>query len=88
MIEVKRALISASDYRKVIAKIPELCAREVEVLLCLNSPHLESSFLRDLVADNAPQLEFIERLPNPPQFVDINPELGLKVLRFKYTGSG
>lgn len=82
------SFVAASDYRKVIAKIPELCARDAEVLLCLNSPHLESSFLRDLVAENAPQLEFIERLPNPPQFPDTNPELGLKVLRFTYTGSG
>jgi len=78
------SFVAESDYRRVIARLPGLCAPGAELLLCLNSPHLEPSFLRELVAEQSPQLEFVERLPNPRQFVDESPELSLKVLRFRY----
>jgi 23S rRNA (cytosine1962-C5)-methyltransferase len=78
------SFIAEKDYRRVIAKLPGLCADGAELLLCLNSPHLESSFLCELVAEHAPDLEFQERLPNPPQFADENPELSLKVLSYRY----
>ena len=56
-------------------------------MLCLNSPHLTSGFLRDTVRREAPALQFEERLPNPAAFCDIDPEAGLKVLRFRYLES-
>ncbi|MCZ6830506.1 MAG: class I SAM-dependent methyltransferase [Gammaproteobacteria bacterium] len=81
------SFVAATDYRRVVAKLPELCAPDAEILLCLNSPHLETAFLRELAADNAPQLQFVERLPNPPQFADTHPERSLKVFRFRYCDS-
>jgi 23S rRNA (cytosine1962-C5)-methyltransferase len=78
------SFIAEKDYRRVIAKLPGLCADGAELLLCLNSPHLESAFLRELVAAHAPDLEFQQRLPNPPQFADENPEFSLKVLSYRY----
>jgi 23S rRNA (cytosine1962-C5)-methyltransferase len=81
------SFIAEKDYQRVIAKLPGLCAESAELLLCLNSPHLESSFLRGLVAEHAPDLEFQQRLPNPPQFADENPELSLKVLSYRYRGA-
>lgn len=81
------SFVAEEDYGKVLSKLPALCAPDADVLLCLNSPHLESSFLTELVAEYAPQLEFRQRLANPQQFVDENVELSLKVLWFNYRGS-
>jgi len=78
------SFVADSDYRRVIAKLPALCGAGAELLLCLNSPHLETRFLQELVAEHAPDLSFQERLPNPAAFVDENPELSLKVLSFCY----
>ena len=69
-----------------LARLPALCAEGAELLLCLNSPHLETSFLRELVQEYAPQLVFKARLPNPAAFVDENPELSLKVLSYSFPG--
>jgi len=81
------SFIAEQHYGRVIARLPLLCAPDARVLLCLNSPHLESDFLLDAVAEQAPQLQFCQRLPNPEAFVDINPELSLKVLEFSYLDS-
>jgi 23S rRNA (cytosine1962-C5)-methyltransferase len=81
------SFVAETDYRKLIAKLPELCAQGAELLLCLNSPHLESGFLRALVDEYAPQLVFRERLPNPSAFIDENPELSLKVLSYGFSES-
>lgn len=81
------SFVAETDYRRVVAKLPGLCAAQAEVLLCLNSPHLESAFLRELAQELDPQLQFVERLPNPPQFADTEPEQSLKVLRFRYSES-
>jgi 23S rRNA (cytosine1962-C5)-methyltransferase len=81
------SFVAETDYHRVVAKLPGLCADGANVLLCLNSPHLESAFLRNLAQASDPRLVFVERLPNPPQFPDTDPEQSLKVLRFRYTDS-
>ncbi|MCT7655766.1 class I SAM-dependent methyltransferase [Oceanimonas sp. NS1] len=52
------------------------------VLACVNDPDLDSRFLIDGMAEQAPALRFVERLDNPPEFADIDPEAGLKALVF------
>jgi len=52
-------------------------------LLCLNAPELDSHFLHGLVQEHAPNLRFVERLPNPAAFADRDPERALKVLAFE-----
>jgi 23S rRNA (cytosine1962-C5)-methyltransferase len=79
------SFVADRDYRRVLQKLPELCTPEAELLLCLNSPHLQTDFLREAVASHAPQLEFQQRLPNPPGFIDENPELSLKVLSYRFS---
>jgi 23S rRNA (cytosine1962-C5)-methyltransferase len=78
------SFVAQEDYGKVLSKLAAVCAADADVLLCLNSPHLESIFLMELAAEHAPQLEFRQRLENPRQFVDENVELSLKVLWFSY----
>jgi 23S rRNA (cytosine1962-C5)-methyltransferase len=41
-----------------------------------------ADFLIDCMATETPQLRFQQRLENPPEFVDIDPEAGLKALLF------
>ena len=81
------SFVAERDYRRVLQKLPDLCAEGAELLLCLNSPHLETNFLRELVSECAPRFEFLERLPNPPAYVDENPELSLKVLSYGCSAS-
>jgi 23S rRNA (cytosine1962-C5)-methyltransferase len=76
------SFVAEKDYPRLLSKIPSLCSPEAEVLLCLNSPHLGVAFLTEAVARHAPELDFVERLPNVPQFPDENNDLSLKVLRY------
>jgi 23S rRNA (cytosine1962-C5)-methyltransferase len=41
------------------------------------------NFLIDTMAEEAPNVKYLERLPNPPEFVDVDADSSLKVLRFK-----
>jgi 23S rRNA (cytosine1962-C5)-methyltransferase len=44
---------------------------------------LDTAFLHAQVAEAAPGLRFVERLPNPEAFSDIDPEKSLKVLHYQ-----
>jgi 23S rRNA (cytosine1962-C5)-methyltransferase len=78
------SFVAETDYRRVIAKLPELCAGDADLLLCLNSPHLGPDFLCNLAREANSGLEYVERLPNPAQFPDRSRDQSLKVLRFRY----
>jgi 23S rRNA (cytosine1962-C5)-methyltransferase len=79
----KGSFIATKDYIKLIRRLPDLLEPQGHVLLCLNAPELDSQFLRNLVAEAAPSLKFIERLANPAAFVDLDPEKSLKVLHYQ-----
>ncbi|MCS6096848.1 class I SAM-dependent methyltransferase [Shewanella baltica] len=79
----KGSFVATKDYVRLIRRLPELLADNGEVLLCLNAPELDTTFLRQQVADAAPALEYIERLANPPAFIDVSEEKSLKVLRYR-----
>lgn len=79
----KGSFVATKDYVRLIRRLPELLAENGEVLLCLNAPELDTTFLRQQVADAAPALEYIERLANPPAFMDVSEEKSLKVLRYR-----
>jgi 23S rRNA (cytosine1962-C5)-methyltransferase len=49
-------------------------------MICLNAPELDTHFLKALVTAQAPDLQFVQRLANPNEFVDIDPQRALKVL--------
>jgi 23S rRNA (cytosine1962-C5)-methyltransferase len=79
----KGSFIATKDYIKLIRRLPELLEPQGHVLLCLNAPELDAQFLRNLVAEAAPSLKFVERLANPFAFADVDPEKSLKVLHFQ-----
>ncbi|MDC5803363.1 class I SAM-dependent methyltransferase [Vibrio europaeus] len=79
----KGSFALTKDYKRILRKLPELLAEGGEVIACVNSPQVTSQFLIDSMQEEAPQLSFVERLDNPQEFEDIDPEASLKVLRFK-----
>ncbi|MNE93293.1 S-adenosylmethionine-dependent methyltransferase [compost metagenome] len=48
----------------------------------MNDPAIGPDFLIDAMAEEVPGLKFQQRLENPPEFADIDPDSGLKALVF------
>ncbi|MEZ9437809.1 class I SAM-dependent methyltransferase [Vibrio atlanticus] len=79
----KGSFALTKDYKKILRRLPELLTEGGEVIACVNSPAVSPNFLIETMVEEAPNVEFIERLDNPPEFVDVDPDSSLKVLRFK-----
>jgi 23S rRNA (cytosine1962-C5)-methyltransferase len=77
------SFVLTQDYRKVLRRLPQVLSEGAQVLACLNDPQVAADFLIDCMANEAPKLRFIERLENPPEFADIDPQAGLKALLFR-----
>ncbi|MBE0370213.1 class I SAM-dependent methyltransferase [Pseudoalteromonas aurantia] len=80
----KGSFALTKDYKKILRRLPELLKSNAYVLACVNDPNLESQFLIDEMLEQAPEVTFVTRLNNPPEFVDNNIEGGLKSLLFSY----
>lgn len=78
----KGSFALTKDYKKILRRLHELLSDNGQVLACVNDPDLTSQFLIDEMAEHAPQMIYQERLENPPEFVDTNPEASLKSLLF------
>lgn len=76
----KGSFVATKDYARLIRRLPELVAPDGHALVCLNTPKLDTQFLRDLIRTEAPDFDVVERLPNPAAFEDVDPERALKVL--------
>ncbi len=79
----KGSFLLTKDYQRVLRRLPELLTAQGTVLACMNDPSFGPDFLIDGVTQEAPSLHFEQRLENPPEFPDIDPESGLKALVFK-----
>ena len=78
----KGSFALTKDYQKILRRLPELLTEKGQVVACVNDPSVSSQFLIDGMATEAPELAYTKRLANPPEFKDIDPEGGLKVLVF------
>ncbi|WP_415754233.1 class I SAM-dependent methyltransferase [Pseudomonas leptonychotis] len=76
------SFVLSKDYPKVLRRLPELLSVEGVVLACSNEPEIGPDYLTQAMASEAPSLGFIERLENPPEFPDSQPESALKALVF------
>ena len=83
----KGSFALTKDYKKILRRLPDLLTEGGEVIACVNSPAVSPNFLIETMVEEAPSVEFIERLDNPPDFVDVDLESSLKVLRFKISAS-
>ena len=79
----KGSFVATKDYARLMRRLPDLLAPDAHALLCLNAPELDTAFLQDQMQTLAPELTFVERLPNPPVFADVSPERALKVLVYR-----
>lgn len=79
----KGSFVATKDYAKLMRRLPALLRPGGHVLLCLNAPELNTAFLKDQMADIAPELEFVERVANPAVFADVDEERSLKVLVYR-----
>lgn len=78
----KGSFALTKDYKKILRRLPDLLCSEGQVLACVNSPAVSSEFLIEGMKEEAPELTFRERLENPPEFTDVDPEASLKALIF------
>ncbi len=80
----KGSFVATKDYVKLLRRLPQLMAKECEILLCLNAPELPESFLKEQVSECVPELNFVERLQNPDVFADVDLNKSLKVLNYQF----
>lgn len=78
----KGSFVLGEDYPRVLRRLPELLAPGGKVLACVNDPAIGPDFITASMAREAPGLALHERLANPPEFPDIDPNSGLKALVF------
>ena len=77
------SFVATKDYPRLMRRLPELLAPGGQLLLCLNAPELGPAFLQDAMREHAPELAFVQRLPNPVGFADVSAERSLKVLVYQ-----
>ncbi len=79
----KGSFVATKDYARLMRRLPDLLELGGHALLCLNAPELGMAFLQDQMQELAPDLTFVQRLPNPPAFADVSAERSLKVLVYQ-----
>jgi 23S rRNA (cytosine1962-C5)-methyltransferase len=84
----KGSFVATKDYARLARRLPTLLAPGGQALLCLNAPELGEGFLRDTVAEQAPELVFAGRVANPAAFADASPDRALKVLAYRLPAAG
>lgn len=77
------SFVAEQDYRKVVRRLPDLASAGARTLACHNDPLHGTDFVRQLMAEECPQFGWRERLPNPDDFPERDPERGLKVMLFE-----
>lgn len=79
----KGSFVAKRQYLTLVRRLPALLVPGGYALLCLGAPELDSHFLRDQVAEGAPELQLVGRLDNPSSFPSIWPERSLKVFIYQ-----
>ena len=79
----KGSFEATKDYEKIIKKLPQLANDNCILLSCLNSPNLESDFIKNLIQEFAPDFQYIKQLENLQEFASKDEERSLKNLVFQ-----
>ena len=79
----KGSFVATKDYARLMRRLPDLLLPGGHALLCLNAPELGLDFLQSAMQEQAPGLEFVERVNNPPVFADVSEQRSLKVLVYR-----
>ena len=84
----KGSFVATKDWARLLRRLPDLLKPGGRALLCLNAPEMPEQFLRDQLAEHAPELVIEQRLANPAAFADVAPDRALKVLVVRLPGLG
>jgi 23S rRNA (cytosine1962-C5)-methyltransferase len=84
----KGSFVAEKDYARLMRRLNDLLAFDGHAMLCLNSPKLGVGFLNEQMQALAPELTFVQRVPNPPVFADASSERSLKVLVYRGPSAG
>ena len=79
----KGSFVATKDYARLVRRLPDLLAPGGHALICLNAPELPESFVHEHMQAEAPTMQFVERVANPPVFADRDPDRALKVLVYR-----
>ncbi len=79
----KGSFAVTADYVKIVKRLEQLASKNCIVLSCLNAPELDTSFMKELFEENAPEFKYVKRLENLDTFFTDNEEKTLKNLIFK-----
>ncbi len=79
----KGSFVATKDYARLLRRLPDLLTRGGHALICLNAPELPESFMHEHMREQAPELQFVERVANPPVFADRDADRALKVLVYR-----
>ena len=71
-----------NGYPKVIRRLPEMIVDGGIIMACLNAPHLDDAYLKELFSEA--HFEFLEKIANPPEFKEKSGAGGLKVHLYRY----
>lgn len=79
----KGSFVAKTDYAKLVRRIEPLLATDADVLFCLNSPHLDEVFLRNVIENNSQKLVFAQRLEANEDFPEVDPSRNLKLYHYR-----
>ena len=78
------SFVAEKDYAKLLRRIPQFMRPGGELLLCLNSPEKDETFIQALIEEHCPECKFVERLAEFADFPDEDINHGLKLLVYRY----
>ncbi|UTW46242.1 class I SAM-dependent methyltransferase [bacterium SCSIO 12696] len=78
----KGSFVAEKDYPRLLRHLPRVLSKGTHVLACLNDPNLSDDFLKTAFAEQLPQLVFVERLAEHPEFPEADRRKGLKLLHY------
>lgn len=78
-----KSFTAERHWPKLLRRSAELLAPGGEMLAALNAPHLDRPWLRDIIAEETPQLEVFCEPEPPEEFAAADPDRGLKLYWMK-----
>lgn len=79
----KGSFVATKDYAKIIRHLPEFIKSNGQILAALNSPELDTEFLKGIFSTECPQATYLKRIENPETFPDVDQESSLKLMLFE-----
>ncbi len=80
-----KSFVTEKDYPRVIRRLPSLLSENGDILACLNSPHHDYTYLEELFLQEEPNWKPLSYIYPAPEYLDVNPNKGLKLIHFKQT---